>query len=133
MKAYSSVENERRSLGLKMSTDKTKYMELFVLEACQRVQDITIGLNKFEAVESFVYLGSAVNKSNNLSEEISRKIMASMRIPCQYLTFWFKTVIEAIMIKLYNTFIRPILCFGAKYGNGPQLIATNQKYLKEKW
>jgi len=60
---------------LKISEDKAKYMKLSTVEVCRRVQNITIGERNFEGVNDFMYLRSSLNNSNNMSEEIKRKIM----------------------------------------------------------
>jgi hypothetical protein len=71
---FTKLKYEASTYGLLINANKTKYMR------CTRKQ---VGGNKFEintisfeSVQSFKYLGSIVNQSNTIEEEIKRRIIA---------------------------------------------------------
>ena len=62
-----------------------------------------------------VYLGSAVNKNNNVSLEIKRRIVLANR--CYFglsKHFRDKALSRATKIQLYQTLIQPVLLYGAE-------------------
>jgi hypothetical protein len=78
--AYHDIEYKEQMMGLKINEKKTLYMRLSAVKARRRVQNITIGHYNFEGVKEFVYLGSSLNNSHNMSEEIKRRIIAGNRV-----------------------------------------------------
>jgi len=109
------MEYKGQTLGLKINEKKTKYMRLSAVEVRRRVQSITIGQYSFEGVKDFVYLGSSLNNSNNISEEIKRRIMAGNRVYLANIKLLkSKLLSKTTKMKLYKTLIKPVVCYGAE-------------------
>src|SRR5262249_36807300 len=67
-----------------------------------------------EVVQSFIYLGSIVNVSNDLEEEIKTRITQGNK--CFYaLKHLFKSTLlnRSIKLRLYKTTIRPVVMYGS--------------------
>jgi hypothetical protein len=70
---FTTLKNEASKYGLLINENKAKYMK------CTRKQvtgnKLEIDTNSFELVQSFKYLGSIVNQSNTIEEEIKERII----------------------------------------------------------
>ena len=78
-------------------------------------QRVNVGNHNFEVVDEFIYLGSAINKNNNVSLEIKRRIVLANR--CYFglsKHFRDKALSRATKIQLYQTLIQPVLLYGAE-------------------
>ena len=76
---------------------------------------VEAGSCNFEVVDKFVYLGSAVNKNNETSFEIKRRIVAANR--CYFglnKQFKNKALSRRTKVTLYKTLILPVLLYGAE-------------------
>jgi hypothetical protein len=93
------LERAANKVGLKINESKTKYM--IAAENERTVFDD----KTFEAVNSFVYLGSLVTPNNNVSLEIQRGIRKQLQ--SRYLSRPTKFII-------YKTLIRPVLLYGSE-------------------
>ena len=71
------IEKAADRVGLKINPSKTKYMLATRSDSTRQDlgQNVNIGDHSFEDVKEFVYLGSAVNQTNNTSVEIIRRIV----------------------------------------------------------
>jgi hypothetical protein len=72
--AYLALEGEVAKVGLKINEQKTKYM--IAARNDRTIRDV--GQN-FEVVKKFVYLGSLMTRTNDLSLEIQRRIQTTNR------------------------------------------------------
>ncbi|XP_067644845.1 uncharacterized protein [Eurosta solidaginis] len=74
--AYSKLEKEAVKMGLMVNEDKTKYLLSSNKESAHTRlgNHATVGSHNFEIVKDFVYLGTSINTSNNISTEIQRRI-----------------------------------------------------------
>jgi hypothetical protein len=77
--AYLALEIEAAKVGLKINEKKTKYLiaamnDRTIFDMGQRV---TIGDKHFEVVQKFVYLGSLMTPTNDVSLEIQRRIQTA--------------------------------------------------------
>jgi len=114
---FGSIEAEAAKLGLAVNEGKTKYMLSSRKDTHHRRigQNVTMGSNNFEVVKDFVYLGSAVNSSNNTSAEIERRITLANRC-----FFGLKRQLSSralsrkTKVTLYKTLIIPVLLYGAE-------------------
>jgi hypothetical protein len=72
--AYLALEGEAAKVGLKINEPKTKYMIAARNDRTIRDvgQSVAIGDKHFEVVKEFVYLGSLMTPTNDLSLEIQR-------------------------------------------------------------
>jgi hypothetical protein len=75
------LEREAAKVGLKINEQKIKYMIAARNERTIRdvKQSVVIGDKHFEVVKEFVYLGSLVTPTNEVSLEIQRRIRTANR------------------------------------------------------
>ena len=107
------LKNEAYKYGLLINERKTKYMK------CTRKQvkenKLEIENISFEAVQSFKYLGSYVNKNNTIEEEIKERIIAGNKaFYANWKMFQSKLLSKKTKLKLYRTIIRPILTYASE-------------------
>jgi hypothetical protein len=71
-----ALEREAATIGLKINVQKTKYMIAARNDRTIRDvgQSVAIGEKYFEVIKEFVYLGSLITPTNDVSLEIQRKI-----------------------------------------------------------
>jgi hypothetical protein len=79
--AYLALEIEASKKGLKINEQKTKYMIAARNDRTIREvgQSLAIGDKHFEIVEEFVYLGSLMTPTNDVSLEIQRRVQTANR------------------------------------------------------
>ena len=112
---FSRIGKESANFGLAVNEDKTKIMISTDKTTTRLDQRVNVGNHNFEAVEEFIYLGSAINKNNNVSLEIKRRIVLANR--CYFglsKHFRDKALSRATKIQLYQTLIQPVLLYGAE-------------------
>ena len=107
------LKNEAYKYGLLINERKTKYMK------CTRKQvkenKLEIDNMSFEAVQSFRYPGSYVNKNNTIEEEIKERIIAGNKaFYANRKMFQSKLLSKKTKLKLYRTIIRPILTYASE-------------------
>ena len=78
VESFLELEKAANSVGLKENGDKTKYM-LSTPTHTEIDQNITIGPYNIEVVKNFVYLGSEITSKNDVSAEVSRRIVMANR------------------------------------------------------
>jgi hypothetical protein len=73
------LKEEAAKVGLKINDQKTKYMIAAQNDRTIREvgQSVAIGDKNFEVVKEFVYLGSLMTPTNNVSLEIQRRIQTA--------------------------------------------------------
>jgi hypothetical protein len=79
MEMFDILEEKSRALGLRINDGKTKYMKMSSSEDRGWTQTVTLGKYTFERVKDFIYLGTNLNSTNMVTEEISRRILAGNR------------------------------------------------------
>jgi hypothetical protein len=79
--AYLALKGEAAKVGLKINEQKTKYMIAARNDTTIRDvgQSVAIGDKHFEVVKEFVYLGSLMTSTNDMSLEIQRRIQTANR------------------------------------------------------
>lgn len=113
--AFSALERESRRLGLVVNEDKTKYMLSTVKEAARIGSHVSVDAYNFEAVNEFVYLGTSITNTNNVSSEIKRRITLANR--CYYglnRQLSSRALSRRTKLSLYKTLILPVLLYGAE-------------------
>jgi hypothetical protein len=103
--SYLALEEEAAKVGLKINEQKTKYMIAARNDTTIRDvgQSVAIGDKHFEVVKEYVYLGSLMTPTNDVSLEIQR------RIPC---LFGLRKHLQT-KFTIHKTLIHPVLFYGS--------------------
>ncbi|XP_073848775.1 uncharacterized protein [Musca autumnalis] len=112
---FRKVEAESAKVGLAVNGDKTKLMVSTRKASIELGPTVDVGTYNFEVVKDFVYLGTAINTTNNISCEIRRRIVLANR--CYYglsKQFKNKATSRQTKITLYKTLILPVLMYGSE-------------------
>ncbi|CAK1591299.1 unnamed protein product [Parnassius mnemosyne] len=112
--AYLALEKSAAEAGLQVNMAKTKYLKASKDQQIL-LQGVNIGNNTFASVNDHVYLGSLVTDNNDVSSEISRRIMAANKCYFGLLRYLrSKLLSRSIKLLLYETLLRPILTYGSE-------------------
>jgi hypothetical protein len=111
------LEGEAAKVGLKINEQKTKYM--IVARNDRTIRDVrqseAIGVKHFEVVKEFVYLGSLMTPTNDVSLEIQRRIQTANRC-----FFGLRKHLQSshlsrqMKFTIHKTLIRPVLLYGSE-------------------
>lgn len=113
--SFVEAEKEGKKVGLVVSENKTKYLTLDRKNGSRIGQNITIDEYNFEVVQSFKYLGSILNITNDVEEEIKTRIIQGNR--CFYaLKHLFRSSLLNMSTKyrLYKTTIRSVVMYSSE-------------------
>ena len=108
------MQTTAKEVGLLVNEDKTKYLTLDRKHGPRIGQNITMNEFNVEVVQSFKYLGSIINISNDIEEEILMRTTQGNK--CFYaLRHLFKSSLlsRSTKFKLYKS-IRPIVMYGSE-------------------
>lgn len=113
--SFIEMEREASKEGLLVNEEKTKYLTLDRKQGSRVGQNITIDTYNFEVVQSFKYLGSILNVSNDVEEEVKMRISQGNRsfFALKHL-FKSSLVSRATKLRLYKTIVRPIVMYGCE-------------------
>lgn len=104
---------EAAPLGLAVNWGKTKIQSLSDFEPS--IPDIVVKGQTVESVDEFVYLGSMVSRSCRSSPEISRRIGMTRHVMKDLdASIWHSRLTFATKLRLYNTFVLPVLLYGSE-------------------
>jgi len=114
IETFNTIETETKKFGLKVNGEKTKIMKL-TRNRIIHSETLMINNHVFEIMDEFKYLGSTVNNSNNINNEIRYQIMLGNK-------YYFslrnllksKNISRVAKCKLYKTVIRPVVTYGAE-------------------
>ncbi|XP_073814500.1 uncharacterized protein [Musca autumnalis] len=112
---FAKVERESAKVGLAVNGVKTKLMVSTRNMSINTAPSVNVGTYNFEVVKDFVYLGTAINTTNNISCEIRRRIVLANR--CYFglsKQFRNKATSRQTKITLYKTLILPVLMYGSE-------------------
>ena len=101
--------------GLEVNSEKTKYMITSRHQNVIQNQNIVIGNLSFENLEKFRYLGVTVTNTNDIREEIKRRI--NMGNACYYSLekiLSSRLLSKNLKVKTYKTIILPVALYGCK-------------------
>jgi hypothetical protein len=111
------LEGEAAKVGLKINEQKTKYM--IAARNDRTIRDmgqcVAIGEKHFEIVKEFVYLGSLMTPTNDVSLEIQRRIQTASRC-----FFGLRKHLQSTHLSrqtkftIHKTLIRPVLLYGSE-------------------
>jgi hypothetical protein len=126
------LEGEAAKVRLKINEQNTKYMIAARNDTTIRDvgQSVSIGDKHFEVVKEFVYLGSLMTPTNDVSLKLQRRIQTAnrcffgLRKHLQSTNFSRQT-----KFTIHKTLIRPVLL----YGSEPKGRRTNCSYLRERF
>jgi hypothetical protein len=113
---YGNLESRASVYGLEVNEDKTKYLVVSP-SASDRPPDrvLEVGEKTFEAVNSFIYLGSQVNSDNSIGEEIRRRVTLGNRsLYSLQKLFRSKTLHRNLKCQLYRSLVRPVVTYGSE-------------------
>jgi hypothetical protein len=115
--AYLALEIEASKEGLKINEQNTNNM--IVAQNDRTIRDVgqslPIGDKNFEIVKEFVYLGSLMTPTNDVSLEIQRRIQTANRC-----FFGLRKHLQSshfsrqTKFTIHNTLIRPVLLYGSE-------------------
>jgi len=74
---FQLLEGARKGVGLVTNIGKTKYMVAAHTQNCSKPCAIEIGRYNFERGNRFMCLGSMVTGDNNVSKEITNRLIAA--------------------------------------------------------
>ena len=109
------MDSAAKEVVLLVNEGKTKYLTLDRKQGSRIGQNITMNEFNFEVVQSFKYLGSILNVSNEIDEEI--KMRTTQGNKCFYaLRHVFKSSLlsRSTKFRLYKTIVRPIVMYGSE-------------------
>jgi hypothetical protein len=117
--AYLALEGEAAKVGLKIKEQKTKFMivarnDTTIRDVRQR-QSVAIGDKHFVVVKEFVYLGSLMTPTNDVSLEIQSRIQTANRCLfglCKHLQS--SQLSSQTKFTIHKTLIRPVLLYGSE-------------------
>lgn len=113
--SFVEMEEEASNIGLKISENKTKYLALDRRNGVRLGQNLTIGDYNIETVQSFKYLGSILNTTNEIEEEIKMRTLQGNR--CFFaLKQLFRSPIlsRSTKLRVYKTILRPVVMYGSE-------------------
>lgn len=113
--AFEKVERESAKVGLAVNSDKTKLMVSTTKTSSRLGRTVEVENHNFEIVQDFIYLGTTINKTNNISFEIKRRTILANR--CYFglsKQFKNKAISRQTKITLYKTLILPVLLYGSE-------------------
>jgi hypothetical protein len=79
IEAFNSLEKAAKDMNLFVNQEKTKYMPVTRRDHAHYPYHLEVEPYKFEVIRSFTYLGSNVSCTNDISEEIQKRILAANR------------------------------------------------------
>jgi hypothetical protein len=105
-----ALETGGRKMGLRVNEEKTKCMRMFCTHLRRHLQTLAIGDFKLEVVDSFTYLGSAVDSHSKLWTCVYSEVMTANRACVAHTKFFSPKVLpRSAKLKLYETLVRLIL------------------------
>lgn len=112
---FEKVEKESAKVGLVVNADKTKLMVSTHRTSSRLGPTVEVENYNFEIVNDFIYLGTAINKTNNISFEIKRRTILANR--CYFglsKQFKSKAISRQTKITFYKSLILPVLMYGSE-------------------
>jgi hypothetical protein len=96
---FEKFKNISLQFGLIVNQNKTKYMKCIRKET--QLDRLTVGNIQIDQVKSFSYLGTIVNGTNTLEEEIREVIVKGNKAFCASRVFFLKQIsVQKIKIKV---------------------------------
>jgi hypothetical protein len=111
---FTELKNEASKCGVLINGSKTKYIK------CTRKQvrgnKLEIDTMSFVSVQSFKYLGSAVNQNNTVEGEIRERIIAGNKVfYINQKLLQSRLLSRKSKLKLFRKLIRPIVTYSSEF------------------
>ncbi|KAI5737941.1 hypothetical protein M8J77_000982 [Diaphorina citri] len=108
------LEKKAEKVGLKMNTDKTKFMHVSKIRSMTSTT-VTINNHRFERVTDFKYLGANINENNRIEPEVNNRMNnANRSLYSMNKMLTSKKISKNAKIKMYTTIIQPVLLYGSE-------------------
>jgi hypothetical protein len=123
VEGFRSLESAAMGIGLRINQSKARYMAMNE----RRLLDphiLETGPYTFEHVYTFTYLGTKINKENDITEEIRNRTAVANRRYFSLQKHIKSNFISRMIILLYKTLVCPIVLYGAECWT---LSRTNEK------
>jgi hypothetical protein len=105
---FQQLKNNSMEIGLIINEKKTKYLKSTKKET--RYESLNINNLQIEQVQQYKYVGSVINVSNSVEEDIKERIVLGTKAYYANLKFFKgRLVTKQSKLKLYRTVIRPIV------------------------
>ena len=102
-----------KDIGLEVNSEKTNYMITSSHQNVIQNQNIVIGNLSFEKIKKFKFLGATVTNTNDIREQIKRRI--NMVNVCYYsLNFIVPPAFQELKVITYKTIILPVVLYGCE-------------------
>ena len=104
-----------KDIGLEVNSEETKYMITTRQPNVIQNQNIVIGNLSFENIEKFRYLGVTVTNTNDIHEEIKRRI--NMGNACYYSLEKIvssRLLSKKLKVKTHKSIILPVVLYGCE-------------------
>ena len=111
--ALEIMQQEARPLGLEINWPKTK-IQVTGTEPTN-LDDLSVLGQNVEVVDSFTYLGCTIHNTGSSAPEITRRIaIARNCMKTLDKSIWRTSITLKTKIRLYNSYILPVLLYGAE-------------------
>jgi hypothetical protein len=105
-----NLSDANKEVGLKVNTEKTKYMLLSCHQNVKENHNIKIANRSFENVAQFKYLRTAVSNQNSIQKEIMRRL--NLGAACYHSVQ--NLLIYCLLPKIYKKIILPVVLHGCE-------------------
>ena len=105
------LDRTSKSLGLKINKEKTKVLRLKTTnETAINVSEMAL-----EDVNSFVYLGSTINKEGGVEEDVKQRIQKARKAFVGLRKIWQSKIFhERTKIRIFNSNVKSVLLYGSE-------------------
>jgi len=108
MDTFQQLKNNSLEVGLTINEKKTKYLQCAKKDI--KIENLNIRSSYIEQVKQYNYLGSIINYTNSIKEEVKERIALGIKAYYANLKFFkIRLVTKSSKLKLYRTVIRPIV------------------------
>ena len=111
---FQQLKNNSMEVGLTINEKKTKYLKCTKIDI--RIENLKINNSYIDQVQQYKYLGSIINDSNSIEEEVKERIAIGTKAYYANPKFFkSRLVTKSSKLKLYRTVIRPIVTYAQKH------------------
>ena len=115
MDTFQQLKNNSLEVGLTINEKKTKYLK--GAKKAIKTKNFNIKSSYIEHVKQYKYLGSIINDTNSIEEEVKESLALGIKAYCANLKFFkSRLVTKSLKLKLYRTVIRPTVTYDQKHG-----------------
>jgi hypothetical protein len=110
---FQHLKNYSLEVGLTINEKKTKYLKCTRKDI--KIENLNINSSFIEQVKQYKYLGSIINDTNSIEEEVKERIALGTKAYYANLKFFkSKLITKSSKLKLYRTIIRPIVTYASE-------------------